>query len=147
MSAELEASITATIQDNVAMSNRTLQRSCASYGSFCDPRKDVCCGRYQCLFNADFGANVCHLGQKKRAQLRLRSRRSFNGSDNNEGAAASSILRRKGAAAYPGDGSGTTTRQFPNPREISHKILRQTRQTPNKRGLSDYIWVFGQFLE
>ena len=82
--------------------------------------------------------------------------RSIDGSDNNQsagketqGAADTQIIRFSYdlTSFYPGDGSGSTmlTSQ-PNARVISNALSQQSGSVPNARGLSDYVWQWGQFL-
>lgn len=76
--------------------------------------------------------------------------RAIDGSDANEGGKAGGQLGRTSYADYPGDGSGSTMRSspdLPNPRTLSNKCHKQKVESPNKRGLSDMVWAFGQFLE
>ena len=96
--------------------------------------------------------------ERKRPALppteKLKNFRSYDGTGNNEqnpswGAANSPLIRKSGVA-YPGDGSGATIfaePERPNPREISNKLLAQDIEIPNRRGLSDFIWQWGQFLD
>ena len=36
---------------------------------------------------------------------------------------------------------------FPNPREISNALFHQVGSVPDQRGLSEYIWIWGQFID
>jgi hypothetical protein len=60
-------------------------------------------------------------------------------------------LLRVAPAAYPGDGSGSeiiTAPERANPRTISNVIADQAGLSiPNDRGLSDWVWAFGQFVD
>jgi hypothetical protein len=57
-------------------------------------------------------------------------------------------LIRKSVVGYA-DGISTMAVRGPNPspREISNLIVKQTMEEPNIYGLSDYGWVFGQFID
>ncbi|MCB9866462.1 MAG: peroxiredoxin [Phycisphaerales bacterium] len=77
--------------------------------------------------------------------------RSYDGSGNNvdhpDWGAVGAIFLRKSTNGYP-DGfasMGGDTR--PNPRVISNTIVQQTASMPNGRGLSDWVWQWGQFLD
>ncbi len=39
-----------------------------------------------------------------------------------------------------------TQRPLPNARDVSNAVSSQLQSIPNARGLSDYVWVWGQFL-
>ena len=77
--------------------------------------------------------------------------RSIDGSDNNAldptlGQAKQQLLRLV-ESAY-GDGTSSlagATR--PSAREISNEIFAQSESTPNQQGFSDFMWVWGQFLD
>jgi len=59
-------------------------------------------------------------------------------------------LRRVGPAMYPGDGSGSTIVAPPlreNPRVISNTIAAQSGNVFNNRGMSNFVWQWGQFLD
>jgi hypothetical protein len=80
--------------------------------------------------------------------------RTIDGTGNHAqdlGAAETALLRKVPAAAYPGDGSGDTFIQAPvrpNPREVSNALTRQDTPHPyDPRGLSDFVWTWGQFLD
>lgn len=64
--------------------------------------------------------------------------------------AADTQLRRAAAAAYPGDGSGSTIIESParaNPRDISNTIFTQSGSITNDRHLTNFVWQWGQFLD
>ncbi|MCA9270584.1 MAG: peroxidase family protein, partial [Planctomycetales bacterium] len=80
--------------------------------------------------------------------------RTIDGSGNNLanptfGQAGTQLLRMA-PAAYP-DGAGSLIVEFPtraNPREISDTIAAQGAVNVfNTRGMSDFIWIWGQFLD
>lgn len=81
--------------------------------------------------------------------------RSIDGSGNNlsqpaRGSAGTPYIRITYPHVYPGDGTGATMLAppaRPNPRTISNEILAQSTSLPNSRGLSDFVWVWGQFLD
>ena len=87
--------------------------------------------------------------------------RSINGTGNNladtsRGAANTRIIRFSYDAFYPNDAGVSTANESgativdtpirPNARELSNDLFAQDARTPNARGLSDYIWQWGQFL-
>ncbi len=59
---------------------------------------------------------------------------------------ADTILLRKSASAY-GDGSSTLANRSPTPREISNAICKSTGSKLSGMGLSNMVWVWGQFLD
>lgn len=86
--------------------------------------------------------------------------RSVDGSGNNAvnpswGAADTQIVRINYEAFYP-DAAGVVTEKesgltmqvpaLPNARLISNKVSAQSESKPNARGLSDFIWQWGQFI-
>jgi hypothetical protein len=76
--------------------------------------------------------------------------RTIDGSGNGFGGAAGTMLRRIAPVDYPGDGSGTEIKQsptMPNPRTISNVVANQPNSVLNNRGLSDWAWAWGQFLD
>lgn len=81
----------------------------------------------------------------------LADNRTFNGSGNNltntEWGSTGEMLLRMGGAAY-GDGissMGGVGRA--NPRVISNAIFHQSASMLNSRGLTDWVWQWGQFLD
>ena len=47
-----------------------------------------------------------------------------------------------------GDGISTLAGDTrPSAREISNEVFAQSESAPNKDGLSDFMWVWGQFLD
>ncbi|MCB9284921.1 MAG: T9SS type A sorting domain-containing protein [Lewinellaceae bacterium] len=77
--------------------------------------------------------------------------RSFDGTGNNTanpnwGAKGTQLLRL-GPVTY-GDGISTLAGLgFPNPRLISNTLFTQDTFIPDPYGHSDFIWVFGQFID
>ena len=76
--------------------------------------------------------------------------RTFNGLFNNlerprEGAIFT-VLTRFSPAAY-GPNNSLSGQDRPNPRVISNAVVTQNISMPNDRGLSDYIWQWGQFVD
>jgi len=57
------------------------------------------------------------------------------------------LLRGPSGAHYPDGRSAPAGQKRPLAREISNRIFRQTGDLPNRAGLSDYIWTWGQFLD
>ena len=76
--------------------------------------------------------------------------RSYSGIENKGGAAGAALLR-KAPAYYPidsyGESLGSLDEAFPNARDVSNQCSAQRGWIHNKRGLSDMVWAFGQFLE
>ena len=89
------------------------------------------------------------------ASTALAEDRSIDGTGNNAslptmGSAGEQFIRFGYEPTFPGDGTGTTILDDavrPNPRDISNRLSTQTTSTPSGRNLSDYIWVWGQFLD
>lgn len=81
--------------------------------------------------------------------------RSIDGTGNNlvlptQGSAGTPYIRITYPHVYPGDGTGSTMLQppaRPNARTVSNKIFAQSESLSNARGLSDFVWVWGQFLD
>jgi hypothetical protein len=79
--------------------------------------------------------------------------RSIDGSGNNlvltsRGAANTPVIRITYRPAFAnGPGGMLTDAQRPNARTISNAISSQSASLPSARGLSDYIWAWGQFLD
>ena len=77
------------------------------------------------------------------------SLREYDGSDSGKGGAAHTPLVRACPENYPGDGSGEEMDYswLPNERTVSNACMKQSGLIPNKRGMSDMIWAWGQFLD
>lgn len=81
----------------------------------------------------------------------LAENRSFNGVGNNAanpmwGSAGAMLLRMSGSAYGDGVSSmGGVGR--PNPRTISNAIFHQSESILNSRGLTDWVWQWGQFID
>ncbi len=45
------------------------------------------------------------------------------------------------------DGVGEMRIDVANPREVSNTVMKQTEDTPDPGGASDFLWVWGQFLD
>lgn len=85
--------------------------------------------------------------------------RSIDGTGNNllnsdQGAAHQPLIRINYPAVYPNPAPGMlggdvmlTDAQRTNPRDISNAVVQQTGNMPSSRGLSDFIWGWGQFLD
>ncbi len=77
--------------------------------------------------------------------------RDQDGTNSNSwGGAAQTTLLRLSYADYPDDGSGEVIWEepdLPNPREISNAVSSQYDSLPNRYGLSDMVWAWGQFLD
>lgn len=77
--------------------------------------------------------------------------RSIDGQGNNlrntEWGAAETVVVRLASIAY-GDGLGTPAGSGrPSAREVSNAVFAQTDTTPNRYGVTDYLWQWGQFLD
>ena len=77
--------------------------------------------------------------------------RTIDGSGNNgrhaAWGAADTAMRRMMQPAYA-DGTGTPSGEGrPNPRVISNEVAAQSGSIPNRYGVSDYVWMWGQFLD
>lgn len=77
--------------------------------------------------------------------------RSFDGNGNNlsnpnYGITGATLLN-KAPLNYGDDYSSPAGEDRPNPRTISNAIAQQTEDTPSNKGLTNTIWVFGQFLD
>ena len=79
--------------------------------------------------------------------------RSYDGSGNNIDhplwGAANSQLRRIAAADYF-DGIGNIVIESPlraNPRDASNMIAAQSTEIPNRDGLTNFVWQWGQFID
>ncbi len=79
--------------------------------------------------------------------------RSLDGTGNNvatpnRGAANTPVVRIAYQPFYAnGAGAMLSDAQRPNARTISNAISAQTGSLPSARGLSDYVWAWGQFLD
>ena len=83
--------------------------------------------------------------------LSAQENRSYSGKDNNlinrEWGAAKTQLERITSVNYA-DGIGEINNQdLPEPRFISNSLFEQLDDIQNDLGLSDYVWVFGQFID
>ena len=54
---------------------------------------------------------------------------------------------RQAPANYADGISASGNPNGPNPREISNAVFNQLGSIPDKRGLSDYVWMWGQFID
>lgn len=77
--------------------------------------------------------------------------RTYDGYGNNQtnphwGRAGEQVLRLTTPGYYQGKYE-MAGQDRPNPRAISNKICKQTKKVPNKHGLSDFVWAWGQFLD
>lgn len=85
----------------------------------------------------------------------LAEQRSYDGSGNNLanplwGAANRPLVRISYPSSYPGNGLGEvmlSDAQRANPRTVSNTLSRQLQSQPSARGLSDYVTIWGQFLD
>lgn len=77
--------------------------------------------------------------------------RTFDGTGNNLanplwGSAGSNLLRLS-LPAYADGLSALAGPTRPNPRDISNAVIAQVTMAPNARGMSDWIWQWGQFID
>ncbi len=81
--------------------------------------------------------------------IRLREVRTYSGEGNSSygwGSVGRPLLRNS-YADYP-DGIGEVFRDGANPRAVSNRVVDQLGQSiPNRRGMSDFVWAWGQFLD
>ncbi|MEZ6132975.1 MAG: peroxidase family protein [Planctomycetaceae bacterium] len=70
-----------------------------------------------------------------------------NNSDHPDWGSTDEDLLRLTTAAYEDGVSAPSGADRPNAREISNAISAQSESVPNDRGLTDYIWIWGQFLD
>ncbi len=77
--------------------------------------------------------------------------RSFDGTNNNlenpDWGAVDTHLLRYGKPSYYGGKSEMTNDCRPNPRDISNAVCKVENPIPNRQGLSDFVWAWGQFLD
>jgi peroxidase len=74
----------------------------------------------------------------------------MDGSGNTIGGVAGTPLLRLAPADYPGNDSGEKIFEephVPNARDISNVISAQPELVPNDRGMSDFVWAWGQFVD
>ena len=76
--------------------------------------------------------------------------RSFDGSGNNlsnsNWGSHGSVLGRLTAPNYA-NGVDSLPASLPNPRVISNRVFNQTASIPDARGLSEWVWLWGQFID
>ena len=82
-------------------------------------------------------------------KLFLSAVREIDGSDSGTGGKTHTQLVRACPDNYPGDGSGKDMNApwLPNERTVSNTCMQQSAPLPNRRGMSDMIWAWGQFLD
>lgn len=77
--------------------------------------------------------------------------RSFDGSGNNlthlQMGASFTALARCSPSAYQDNIGAPSGWDRPNPRAISNTVIAQSGSIVNNRGLSDWIWQWGQFID
>ncbi len=77
--------------------------------------------------------------------------RSFTGEGNNlshtEWGASESEVIRQSTVNYADGFSQVNDTNLPTPRELSNYIFDQTENIFDSHNLSDYVWVFGQFID
>lgn len=83
--------------------------------------------------------------------VNLNSYRSIDGSENNltelEWGRADTEFSRLTFADYEDGASQPSGSDRPNPRAISNAVVAQNSFTPNYLNASDYVWLWGQFLD
>lgn len=83
-------------------------------------------------------------------EVQLTKIRAIDASNQTPGGETGAEQIRISPADYPGDGSGETIitdLDRTNARTISNTIVRQDSDIPSRRGLSNMIWAWGQFLD
>ncbi len=77
--------------------------------------------------------------------------RSYDGSFNNvlnpEWGSAGDILSQRTSIGFADGYSDPGGLDRPNPREISNELFSQETSTLDVKNLSDFVWVFGQFID
>ena len=77
--------------------------------------------------------------------------RSFSGEGNNiinpQWGSAQTSLLRVSSVNYKDQVQEINDEGLPLPRKISNDLFAQTSQFPNPNNLSDFVWLFGQFLD
>jgi hypothetical protein len=99
--------------------------------------------RFICLF---IGLKVLHCVPT----VSFAEDRTFTGAGNNlnvtsQGAAVTPMIRFGYGSEFT-NAQGDMVTHRPNARDISNAIFRQTHRVLSRRGLSDYIWAWGQFV-
>ncbi|MBK7344233.1 MAG: hypothetical protein IPJ06_14760 [Saprospiraceae bacterium] len=70
-----------------------------------------------------------------------------NNVDHPEWGANHSMLQNNTTVAFANGFSSPAAPQRANPRLISNYLMGQPSVLPSTQGLSDYVWVFGQFID
>lgn len=78
--------------------------------------------------------------------------RTIDGSGNNPnnptwGTPGARLLRGRSGAHYADGASAMAGADRPSARVVSSTVFDQTESIPNSRGVSDYIWAWGQFID
>ncbi|MEM7306635.1 MAG: peroxidase family protein [Planctomycetota bacterium] len=77
--------------------------------------------------------------------------RTIDGSGNNphhpDWGAAETVMRRMAQAAYADDAHAPAGSDRPSARAVSNGVVAQSDSIPNAVGASDFLWVWGQFLD
>lgn len=72
---------------------------------------------------------------------------TYNNRINPNWGAAGDLLVRLAPVGYEDGISIPTGARWPNPRDVSNILFSQPRLMPDRHRLSDYTWVFGQFID
>ena len=79
------------------------------------------------------------------------SARSFDGTGNNLAdpmlGSVGQPLIRLSDVRYDDSQSQPATTGLPSARAVSNAVFSQTESTPNRRGLTDFVWMWGQFVD
>lgn len=90
-------------------------------------------------------------GQEGRPAIFPREFRTIDGAGNNgqhpEWGAADTVLLRLVQPDYADGAQAPAGEDRPSPRAISNAVVAQGGPIPNSRGVSDYLWMWGQFLD
>lgn len=85
------------------------------------------------------------------SSVQAQTHRTYSGWGNNvdhpEWGANHSMLQHNTTEAFANGFSSPAAPQRANPRLISNYLLSQPNVLPSTQGLSDYVWVFGQFID
>ncbi len=83
-------------------------------------------------------------------EVQLTNVRAIDASNQTAGGETGANQIRISSADYPDDGSGTTiisSSDRANARTVSNAVVHQDGVIPNARGMSNWIWAWGQFLD
>jgi hypothetical protein len=73
--------------------------------------------------------------------------RTIDGSENNVGGMVGSQLRRLTTVSYADGISAPAGAYRPSTRDVSNECAAQTDTVPNTAGVTDFFWLWGQFID